>query len=64
MQDKFEINKDHYSTDQSILIYAENKFREKALQHLESCLYINSMTSFSIIKNSLNYQKNIFDNLY
>ena len=43
MRGKFEINRNHYPTERSKLIYAESKVREKALQYLEPCLRLNSM---------------------
>ena len=64
MQGKFEINWDHYLTDQSKLIYAENRVGKKAWPYLESCLYVNSITFFAIIKDLFNHLKVIFDNSY
>lgn len=64
MQDKFEIYWDHYFIDKSKFIYTENRFEEKALQHLESCLQLNAITFFTTINNLFNHFKDIFDNLY
>ena len=64
MRGKFEINWGHYSIDQSKLIYIKNRVAGKALQHLESCLYMNLITFFTTIKNLFNYLEDIFDNPY
>ena len=64
MQGKFEINWGHYSTERSKLIYAENKVGGKALQHLELCLRLNSITPFAIIKDLFNHLEDIFGNSY
>ena len=62
MQGKFEINWDYYPTDQSKLIYAENRVGGKALQHLEPCLRVNSITLFATIEDLFNHLEDIFDN--
>lgn len=62
MQGKFKINWDHYPTNKSKLIYAENRVGKKALQYLEPCLQLNSITSFATIKDLFNYLKDIFSN--
>lgn len=64
MLGKFEINLNHYSTNKSKLIYTENRIRGKALQHLETCLQLNSITSFTTIEDLFNYLKDIFGNLH
>ena len=62
MRGKFEINWDHYPTDRSKLIYAKNRVRGKALQHLEPCLRVNSITPFATIEDLFNYLEDIFGN--
>ena len=62
MRGKFEINWDHYPTDQSKLIYAENRVGEKVLQHLELYLHVNSITSFATIEDLFNHLEDIFGN--
>ena len=62
MQGKFEINWDYYPTDQSKLIYAENRVGRKALQHLEPCLCVNSITPFATIEDLFNHLEDIFGN--
>ena len=62
MRGKFEINWDHYPTDRSKLIYAENRVEGKALQHLESCLRVNSITPFVTIEDLFNHLEDIFGN--
>ncbi len=62
MRGKFEINWDHYPTDQSKLIYVKNRVGGKALQHLESCLCVNSITPFITIEDLFNYLEDIFGN--
>ncbi len=64
MWGKFEINKNYYPTNRSKLIYGENKVRGKALQHLEPCLRLNSITPFTTIDNLFNHFENIFGNPY
>ncbi len=64
MRGKFEINWDHYPTDQSKLIYTENRVGGKALQCLESCLHVNSITLFVTIEDLFNHLENIFGNLH
>ena len=64
MQEKFEINWDHYPSKRNKLIYAENRVGRKALQHLESCFWLNSITSFTTINDLFNYFKDIFGNLH
>ena len=60
MQGKFEINWDHYPTNQSKLIYAENRVGGKALQHLEYYLHMNLITFFATIKVLFNHSEDIF----
>ncbi len=62
MQGKFEINWDHYPTDRSKLIYAENRVGRKALQHLEPCLRLNFITPFTTIDDLFNHLEDIFGN--
>ena len=62
MERKFEINWDEYLTNRNKLIYAKNKVRVKALQHLKLCPRINSITIFATIKDLFNYLEDIFDN--
>ena len=62
MRGKFEINWDHYPTDRSKLIYAENRVGGKALQHLEPCLRLNSITPFTTIDDLFNHLEDIFGN--
>ena len=62
MRGKFEINWDHYPTDRSKLIYAENRVGGKALQHLEPCLRVNSITPFATIEDLFNHLEDIFGN--
>ena len=62
IQGKFEINWDYYLTDQSKLIYAENRVGGKTLLHLKPFLRINSIILFAIIENLFNYLEDIFDN--
>ena len=62
MRGKFEINWDHYLTDRSKLIYAKNRVGGKALQHLEPCLRVNSITPFATIKDLFNHLEDIFGN--
>ena len=62
MQSKFEINYNHYQTDQNKLIYAENRVGGKVLQYLKPCLHVNSITLFAIIKNLFNHLEDIFGN--
>ena len=64
MRGKFEINWDYYLINQSKLIYAKNRVRGKALQHLKPCLRVNLITFFATIEDLFNYLKNIFDNSY
>ncbi len=64
MQGKFEINWDHYPSGRSKLIYAENRVAGKALQHLEPCLWLNSITPFTTIDDLFNYLEDIFSNPY
>ena len=64
MEDKFEINWDHYLSERSKLIYAENRVEEKALQHLKPCLRLNSITLFSTIDDLFNYFEDIFGNFH
>ena len=64
MQGKFEINWDHYPSERSKLIYAENQVGGKALQHLEPCLRLNSITPFTTINNLFNHFQDIFGNPY
>ena len=62
MRGKFEINWDHYPSERSKLIYAENRVGGKALQHLEPCLRLNSITLFTTIDNLFNHLEDIFGN--
>ena len=62
MQSKFEINWDHYPTDRNKLIYPENRVGGKALQHLEPCLRVNSITPFATIEDLFNHLEDIFGN--
>ena len=62
MRGKFEINWDHYPSERSKLIYAENRVGRKALQHLEPCLRLNSITLFTTIDDLFNHLKDIFGN--
>ena len=62
MQGQFEINKDHYPTDKSKLIYAENWVRRKTLQYPEPCLRLNLITPFATIEDSFNHLEDIFGN--
>ena len=62
MRGKFEINWDHYPLERSKLIYAENRVGEKALQHLEPCLRLNSITPFTTIDDLFNHLEDIFGN--
>ena len=62
MRGKFEINWDHYPLERSKLIYAENRVGGKVLQHLESCLRLNSIISFTTIDDLFNYLEDIFGN--
>ena len=64
MRGKFEINWDHYPSERSKLIYAENRVGGKALQHLEPCLRLNSITSFTTIDDLFNHLEDIFGNPY
>lgn len=64
MQSQFKINWDYYYINQSKLIYTENRVKEKVLQYLEPCLYVNLITSFVTIKDLFNYSKNIVGNFY
>ncbi len=64
MQGKFEINWDHYPSERSKLIYVENRVEGKALQHLELCLRLNSITLFTTINDLFNNLKDIFGNPY
>ena len=60
MRGKFEINWDHYPSERSKLIYAENRVEEKALQHFEPCLRLNSITPFTTIDDLFNHLEDIF----
>ena len=62
MRGKFKINWDHYPIERSKLIYVENRVGEKALQHLEPCLWLNSITFFATIEDLFNHLEDIFDN--
>ena len=62
MQSKFEMNWDYYPLERSKLIYEENRIRGKALQHLEPCLRLNSITPFTTIDNLFNHLEDIFGN--
>ena len=62
MRGKFEINWDHYLSERSKLIYAENQVGGKALQHLEPCLRLNSITPFTTIDDLFNHLEDIFGN--
>ena len=62
MRGKFEINWDHYPSERSKLIYAENRVGGKALQHLEPCLRLNSITPFTTIDDLFNHLEDIFGN--
>ena len=62
MQGKYKINWDYYQSKRSKLIYLENQVGGKALQHLELCLQLNSITLFTTINNLFNHLKNIFGN--
>ena len=62
MQGKFEINWDHYLSEKSKLIYAENRVESKALQHFEPCFWLNFITSFTTINDLFNHLKDIFGN--
>ena len=62
MQGKFEINWDHYLSERSKLIYVENRVGGKALQHLELCLRLNSITLFTTIDDLFNHLEDIFGN--
>ena len=62
MRGKFEINWDHYLSERSKLIYAENRVGGKALQHLEPCLRLNSITPFTTIDDLFNHLEDIFGN--
>ena len=64
MRGKFEINWDHYLSERSKLIYAENQVRGKALQYLEPCLRLNSITLFTTIDDLFNHLEDIFGNPY
>ena len=64
MREKFEINWNHYPYKRSKLIYAENRVRGKALQHLEPCLRLNSLTLFTTIDDLFNHLEDIFGNLH
>ncbi len=61
-QGKYEINWDYYLIDRSKLIYIENRVGEKALQHLEPYLCINSITPFVTIEDLSNHLEDIFGN--
>ena len=60
MRGKFEINWDHYPSERSKLIYAENRVGGKALQHLEPRLRLNSVTPFTTIDDLFNHLEDIF----
>ena len=62
MRGKFEINWDHYPLERSKLIYAKNRVGGKALQHLEPCLRLNSITPFTTIDDLFNHLEDIFGN--
>ena len=62
MQGKFEIYWDHYSSKRCKLIYTKNQVRGKALQHLEPCFRLNSITLFTTIDNLFNHLEDIFGN--
>ncbi len=64
IQDQFKIYWDHYPTDRSKFIYVGNRVRGKTLQHLDSCLRVNSITSFVTIKDLFNHLEDIFGNLH
>lgn len=64
MQGKFEINWNYYPTNQSKLIYTKNRVRGKTLQYLKPCHYINSLISFTTIKDLFNSFKDIFNNFH
>ena len=61
MKGKFEINWDYYPSQKSKLIYAKNQVRGRALQHLEHCLQLNSITPFTTIDDLFNHLEDIFD---
>lgn len=64
MRWKVEINCDHYPSEKSKLIYAENWVGRRALQHLEICLYLNFITFFITIDDLFNHLKDTFSNSY
>lgn len=64
MQGRFEINWYAHLQKRSKLIYWENRVGRKVLKYLELWLWLNSITSFTIINELLNYLEDIFGNFY
>lgn len=62
MQKKFNIHWDHYPSQRSELIYAQNRVGRKTLQYLEAYLRLNSIPFFAIINDLFHHLKDIFDN--
>lgn len=64
MQDKFENNENHYSTNIKTLNNAENKVKRKAIQYLKLCLELRFITVFIIVDTLFNYYRDVFGNFY
>ncbi len=64
MRGKFEINWDYYLSERCKLIYAEHRVGGKALQYLEPCFRLNSITPFTTIDDLFNHLEDIFGKLH
>lgn len=64
MRGKFHINRDHYHSEKSNLIYAKNRVKGRVLQHLEICLELQFITSFTTINDLFNFRKYTFSQFH
>ena len=64
MRTKFELDRDHYPSESSKLIYAKERVGGKAQQHLEAYLFSSILTTFSTVEDLFAHLEQVFGSPY
>ena len=62
MQSKLELNQEPYPDNDTQICYAKNRYRSKALEHLQPYFHIDSLIPFKTVDNLFTKLEEVYDN--